>query len=466
MLSQKTRSSLTITIGTILVVIGTLLLVAFASGYNFDILSGEIYTTGLALLNTNPSGATIKVNDRTLSQKTPYRLENIKTGSLDVEYSKADYHSWKTSFFVRSGEVTFADYALLIPTRIEPRQIDSEQNFAQVFNSTDATKAFSIGGSPVSLFEIKEDNQLRKVAEIPLDTSFKPSLSTTLAAINTDGSAIVLQANYEAGSALFWVNTNSGEVVNLSSFLKPNTSQIKFNLRNNRELFGLHEGNLQRINVNERSVDNLPLANITSFNVDNDNLYCLENLSPAANGQFYVRYDLNANNRYVLAQFPESKSPWTIQLSKLNGQSASALTEPETKSLFVVRQQDGKFLNSNLGSAVQSPLFSRNGRFLSYEQNGDLKSIDLEFIERYREVNKSIKSLSWLSDFQLLITKPDGLYIVDYTGQNLIKIPPNTSVSENIQITTDKNNKIVYFIQNSKLHSYKLEPPGGLINFR
>jgi hypothetical protein len=66
MISQKTRSTLKITIGTILVAFGTLLLVAFSSGYNFDIFRGEIFSTGLVLLGTNPSGASIKINNKSI----------------------------------------------------------------------------------------------------------------------------------------------------------------------------------------------------------------------------------------------------------------------------------------------------------------------------------------------------------------------------------------------------------------
>ena len=91
MISQKTRSTLKITIGTILVTFGTLLLIAFSSGYNFDFIRGEVFSTGLVLLGSNPSGSSIKINSKDLKQKTPYRLENFKTGNITVELNRPEY---------------------------------------------------------------------------------------------------------------------------------------------------------------------------------------------------------------------------------------------------------------------------------------------------------------------------------------------------------------------------------------
>lgn len=467
MISQKTRSSLTVTVGTILIVVGTFLLVAFASGYNIDFLRGEIITTGLALLNTNPSGATIKIDGKTLSQKTPFRLEGLKTGSIKVQYSKNDYHDWQTSYFVKAGQVTFADYALLIPNTIQPKQIDQQLSFSSLANNNEASKVFAFSIGPVAIHEIKNDGQSRKVVDLPLDVSLKPPSTAQLININAEGSAMIVKANFDTSSSInYWVNTGSGEIVNLTSFVPPGYDNLRINPRNNREVFALFEGKIRRINVESRLITNFDIDSVTSYNIDSENLYTLENLSPPSNGQFLVRYDLAANNRYVMAQYKPAKSAWNISLSKLHGQTNISLLDPDLATLHIVRYIDGKILTSEIGNDVKTPRFSNNGRFISFFQSNNFRTIDLEFADRFNSPQSDIVNISWLSDYQLLLTKPDGLYIVDFTGENLVKIPPNTTPQDTLQLGINKSDKHIYYIEKTKLNTYSLEPKGGLINFR
>lgn len=463
MISQKTRSSLTITIGTILVVMGTFVLVAFASGYNIDFLRGEIVTTGLALLNTNPGGASIKINEKTLTQKTPYRLEGLKTGQITIEYSKSDYHNWKTSYFVKAGEVTFADYALLIPNNIQTKQLDTQTNFSAIRNSNDGSKVFGFGSSPAVIYEIKSDDQIRKIVELPLDSSLKQASSIDPIDIAQDGSAMVVKTNYESGnSVIYWVNSANGELVNLSAFIPQGLKSMRINPRNNRDILALLNGQLQHINVESRAITTSTLNNINSYNIDRENIYALESLSPATNGQFLVRYDQAGNNRYVLSQYEPMSVPGEIIPSKLHGQSNIAILSPDIGTLSMIRQQDGKILSSVIGSGIKQPAFSRNGRFITYLQDNHFKTIDIEFTERFSVDQSNISSLSWFTEFQLLVTKPDGLYIVDFTGENLIKIPPNTTPPATTQSAINKNTKGIYYLEGNKLNHYTLEPKGWL----
>lgn len=467
MISQKTRSSLSISIGSILIVFGTFLLVAFASGYNIDFLHGQITTTGLALLNSNPSGANIKVNSKKLSQKTPYRLEGLKTGQITIEYTKPDYHDWKTSYFVQAKEVTFADYALLIPNNIQTDQIEQNIQISSTVNSLDASKVFAFSESPVAIQELRNNTQFRKVVEIPANPSGKPATKIQLQKINLEGSAMIVKAEYESGEPiLYWLNTGNSELVNLSPFTVLESTDYQINPNNNRELYTLKEGKINITNVESRNVSTLNISNINSFNIDSSNIYTLENLTPAENGQFLVRYDLAGNNRYVIAQYNSSSIPWRIDLSKLHGQIEISLLSPEDNTLRIARLVNGNFLTSVVGKDIQNPQFSRNGRFISYTQADYFKTIDIEFSDRFKSKQTNILHISWLSDFQLLLAKTDGLYIIDYTGENLIKIPPNSPLNSSDLVSLNKNGKQIYFTEKSILHTYSLEPKGGLINFR
>jgi hypothetical protein len=465
MISQKTRSSLTITIGTILVTFGTILLVAIASGYNIDIFRGEIFATGLAILSTNPSGAKIKINSKTLTQKTPYRLENVAAGNLTVEYSKPDYYDWRAEYLVRGGQVTFADYALLIPRSIEQKTINSDQIFSDIQSSQERSRVFTFVDNPGAIFEINKEDTPRKVADLPPNASlqFPNKLSENL--LNKEGSVILTKASYPDGSAKhFWVDSDSGKYYNTEDALNEAVGNARLNPRNNREIYNLLQTKLRRVNVENKSTLDLPLKDIISFDLDADFLYALQ--KDAAGNYALNRYDHNGNNKLELSSYPASSGVWTIRSSRFDNQPIITLLDSADGSFYVIRQIEGKYLSSNVAKSVTANSFSPNGRFISFLQGATFRTIDFKFSERFSLKDQVASRIDWLTNYQALLTKSDGLYIVDYNGFNLIKIPPTLSNLETYKIATQLNDKEVYSLVNGKVNFYSLQPKGSLINFR
>jgi len=466
MISQKTRSSLKITIGTILVAIGTIVIVAFSSGYNIDVFRGEIFSTGLVLLGSNPSGATIKINGRTISQKTPHRLENFKTGDLTVEYSRNDYKNWLSKYTVRPGQVTFADYALLIPNAIEQNDKFTEIKFDTLFTSTERNKVFGFLNSPGTIYELDKSNSPRKIIELPVNPAIQAPVKLTEGQLSRDGSSLYVKANYPEGQpSFFWVDNNNGQFFNIEPSLGQKPTDIKFNQRNSKELYNLEGGKIRRLNVDNNQILDLNISGVASYQIDKDYLYTLENLSPLEQGQFLVRYDYNGNNRYVLAQLQPTSSTRSITATEYNGQKILAIRDTGNGDLIVFRQAEGKNLTSSIGNETNNINFSPTGRFLSFTQKDTLKTIDIETGDRYSAGLAAVSSLKWLSNYQIVLSKADGLYIIDFNGYNLVKIPPNSSPLDNYTFTTQIDSKSIYYSLSGSLSYYTLQPR-GLINFR
>ena len=466
MISQKTRASLTVIVSFLLVIVGTLILVAVASGYNIDIFSGEITSRGLVKLNTNPSGSTISINSKNLKQKTPYQLENIKTGPIKVEYQKDGYHSWSSNFTVEGGVVTFADYALLIPNNIEVKQIDSNIQMSGFIANNDNSKLFVTSDTSAQIFEVLRNFQLKKVVDVPVNASLKSPNKLTNNSTNDEGSAIITKAEYpDSKPVRFWTASSGGSLVNIDEILGSDTNSLIINPKNYKEIFGVNSGQLLRSNVDSKNITKFGVSNINTLYIDKNYIYTLENLSPASNGQFLVRYDFNGNGRYVIAQYPPANSPWSIRSAKLNGVDYLSLLNPSDGSLFVVKNDGQKITSSLVGVGVTNAEFSQSGRFISFSQGNNLRTIDIEFIERFSKPNSTIGSIHWFTDYQLLLYKADGPYIVDYDGENLIKLPPNISDISASKINYISDTKAVLFTSAGKINYYSLQPKGSLINF-
>ena len=466
MISQKTRASLTVIISSIIVLFGTVLLVAVASGYNIDIFNGEISTRGLVKLNTNPAGATIKLNSKIIKQKTPYQLDSVKIGPITIEYEKEGYHKWSSKFLVEGGVVTFADYALLIPNEIETKNIDATLVFNDFLSNPDHSKLYVVSENTGLIHEVQRNSQIKKIAELPQNASFKPAAKLTEGITNEEGSAIVTKAIYpDSKPVRFWVGVSNGAAVNIDEIIGEETRNIIINPKNNKEIFGINNGQLIKSNVDSRLTTKLGPANINSLAIDKSFIYTLENLTPQSNGQFLVRYDFNGGGRYVMEQYPASTAAWQIVLSKLNNTEYLAITNPADGSTYVISNDGQKILSSFIGTDIKYASFNQTGRFLSYFQANNFKCIDLEYTERFYVKNEGIGSIAWFTDYQLVINKADGPYIVDYSGDNLVKLPPNINNNGSFKLNFTSDNKTIYFINAGKISYYSLQPKSSLINF-
>jgi hypothetical protein len=217
--------------------------------------------------------------------------------------------------------------------------------------------------------------------------------------------------------------------------------------------------------VDNKQILDLNISGVASYQIDKDYLYTLENLSPLEQGQFLVRYDYNGNNRYVLAQLQPTSSTRSITATEYNGQKILAIRDTGNGDLIVFRQAEGKNLTSSIGNETNNINFSPTGRFLSFTQKDTLKTIDIETGDRYSAGLAAVSSLKWLSNYQIVLSKADGLYIIDFNGYNLVKIPPNSSPLDNYTFTTQIDSKSIYYSLSGSLSYYTLQPR-GLINFR
>ena len=465
MISQKTSSTLKITIGTILVTFGTLLLIAFSSGYNFDFIRGEVFSTGLVLLGSNPSGSSIKINSKDLKQKTPYRLENFKTGNITVELNRPEYKPWKSNYTVLPGQVTFADYALLIPEKIEQSNNFTNIKFDSLITSEDKNKVFGFSNKDSSIYALDDSNSPKRIIELPPNSAIQLPNSLTENIISRDGSALITRANYADGSSVkFWVNTNSGQLINIESLLLQKPNDINISLKNSKELFNLVDGKIIKLNVDNQQKLDLPVGLVASYQLDKDHIYTLENLIAPEQGQSLVRYDYSGNNRIVLAKLPLAASPRAMEITEYSNQKLITIRSITEGTMYVYRQADGKNLTSLLGSGITISRFSPDGKLLSYIQNNKLRTIDLQTGDRFSVDSEGTNSISWITNHQLIIAKADGLYIVDFNGYNFIKLPPNTQNAAQYSYTIQQDKKAIYYSLDGNLSYFTLQPK-GLINF-
>lgn len=75
-------------------------------GYAWHPLSGRCVKTGLIILNTSPSGATVFVDGKRQKHLTPLTIGQLIPGKNFVRIEKEGYHDWASHIQVESNTVT------------------------------------------------------------------------------------------------------------------------------------------------------------------------------------------------------------------------------------------------------------------------------------------------------------------------------------------------------------------------
>ncbi|HIO87617.1 TPA: PEGA domain-containing protein, partial [Candidatus Saccharibacteria bacterium] len=98
----------------IFVVIGTILIVALAQGYRYDVASGEVSLSGLLRVESRPVTAEVFIDGQSTDERTSYK-ETIPEGSYNVELVADGYRTWQKDVQIRGGLVEWLRYPRLIP---------------------------------------------------------------------------------------------------------------------------------------------------------------------------------------------------------------------------------------------------------------------------------------------------------------------------------------------------------------
>lgn len=190
---------------TIVVVILSLLIIAYGLGYRYDYKAMKVLKTGILVVQGPPNDATVHVN-KTLGKLTQNKFsKSLTPGLYTVEITKDGYATWRESLRVESSSINLFDDVVLFLS--EPI----------ISNLTDQKKIAQLEAPEEILAEANNEFSVRGY-EIWIGDQLTTRLSTpVLRAIRyTDMSHVV----YQQGNEIRIIENNGGNdtlLVKLSS---------------------------------------------------------------------------------------------------------------------------------------------------------------------------------------------------------------------------------------------------------
>jgi hypothetical protein len=102
-------------------------ILTFTLGYQFDPRTFKFTTTGLISLKTQPAGASVLLNGKLFSEKTPCSLNELLPGTYRVELTLEDYYPYTADVEVLADRVSRMEKIILFQLRPDIQQLNKER---------------------------------------------------------------------------------------------------------------------------------------------------------------------------------------------------------------------------------------------------------------------------------------------------------------------------------------------------
>ena len=110
--------------------------VFYTSGYRWNPKKNAIERNGTLIVDTTPTGATIKLNGKQIPETTSVTLQNLAPGNYSIELDLKGYHPWTKTLSIEPERVTFASDIILWPD--EQPQFVSPLNVSRFMADADS----------------------------------------------------------------------------------------------------------------------------------------------------------------------------------------------------------------------------------------------------------------------------------------------------------------------------------------
>ncbi len=404
--------------------VAAIILVFIASGYKYDIFTGQLQKTGMIYLKSEPRPVSVYLDGELKSKKTPIRIPYLLPKTYHVKLSFNDYIDWEADVKVKAGEVSSFDRIVLFLKEREKTNLIKDAS------------SFKLGpGNNLVAYVSKSKD---KLGLLSLNTNKTSNLYTSNGTIRivswSANSQKILIRDSKKGYVV--INRSDPEDTNtLSQTTNKTFTNLTWNPVNSNYLYGLYNKRLYRINLLDNSTKGLKNS-VSSFTVSRYNIFYVFRKSGIDR---IIKMNFEGANAETLV-----KPEFSITKLVVSYNGKLALIDKEN-SLHLYRKTNGEYKFEELRDQISGALWGRPagiienivgteklGYYTINEIGGFFKKRDPRFKEEENytitRINDQIKKIRWYSDFEhMAYLANNNLHIVELDGRN------DTTLAENVR---------------------------------
>jgi hypothetical protein len=425
-------------------------------GYRFDSESGQIEQGALLQFDSVPSSATVVVDGKTLSSKTPTK-STILPGSHTIVIKKDGYNSWTKTLDAVPGTLTWLNYAILVPTNISVEKVlDLKTSYASMGSADGKTMVIQQNASvpTFDVMDLKSDTAKQSTVTIPTDlySSAKDAGVThkfTINQLDETGRYVVVEHNYADKKE--WLVMDTKDVTrtkNVSALMDLPISSVALSGTNGSVLFVLTGADIRKLDLSSETISRPLVSNVTSFG-----LYSTGAITYIGNSQtdatkrvvgLYV--DGDNGPRILRTVDGDPNVPLHVATSHYFDKDFIAISYGQKVDIIggtypASGSEDNSslsdFASFSFDSNVDRLSFSPTGDYLLAESGSNMTSYNIEHqLTSNFSIGSSASPINWLDNNHIWSDNDGKLTIRDFDGLNSYMIN-NVVSGQGVALTTN-----------------------------
>lgn len=408
----------------LLIPIVTILLVAIAQGYRFNFQTGQVVTSGLLLMDSQPDSAHISVDGQYQEATTPERLI-LPAGEYDVSMERDGYRSWRKHVTVLSSGVTRLQYPLLVLNNITTSVFDAPRKIVD-FQQSPNHKHIAFGstddnGRPVVRILTTADvnEQPRTVYTVPQDLRQQQAAITQLKwAPDSEHLLVTLQSPQDRYQVVV-DGVGDDQPVNMTSLLQLPFKDLRFDQKNWREMYWLSPQGLRRIDLGSETVSAVLASDVSTYTVAEDGVYYVRNDGKQAD---VLALERDNDPRVVVEGLDPAATYRQLQYLQFDDEEYVAfINRTERRVTLVSNLQPARTERRTFNFAADSLRTSPNTRFLLMRSGGtDFRTFDVDEnrSHTYSFEGSGPTRLSWFNETHLIGLQGNSVVLFEFDGGN------------------------------------------------
>lgn len=452
------------------VVLVVTLITLFMLGFRFT--SGNLERYGFLQFNSKPSGATVMIDGAIVSSKTPTK-SSIPAGNHDIKISRDGYKTWSKSIDIKSGTLTWLNYAILVPEKLNVKSVASYDSIVGSTTSPNSDSILIQKKSEIPEFELidlsSDDIKTKKIS-ISADLFSKSGVSGvahTFKVENWDESSrfVLVSHKYDDKSEWLILDTqNISNVKNITQIFDVEVNNLVISSNDGNIFYALEGRDVRKFDISAGTISK-PLINMVdsfSFLRGPDLItYIGSNIDKKTVLGLYYGGDEGST---VVRTLDPSMGPFHLSAAQYFNEDFIALSigtkveilagtypkyNDKNKMMKVIKSFDS-------AKIVDGISFSPSGEYVFVRSGASFSSYDLEYRKLYSSeiagVSEAV-STRWLDDSYILSDRDGQLSIREFDGANYHNINP---VIAGQAVALTRNGKYIYSF-NKVESSYQLQ---------
>lgn len=440
------------------------------SAYGFDVnrKTGEVIQNGLVFVDSAPDDATVYFNKLEQREKTNNRF-SLPSGQYNLEIKKEGYRDWSRNFAVNGGEVERFTYPLLLPTKLEPQELENFEA-APGFVTESPDRRWAILGKGGSLTDYTEYDLNTLADERPVSRQFtlSPDIfskssgprALELVEWSSDNKNMLVKHTFGDSYEFIIISRDQPETsFNINALLGQNPTSLVLKDKKFDQWF-IHsaEGGILQT-ANAKKVVTPLLTGVTNFKTHGeDTIIYTQSVNDGKNQRVTLLQDDKA---YVIKDI--ASGPTFLDIARYEGAWHLVVgSEAENRTYIykdpqtVLQRNDStkpapiSILKSN--GAMTSVSFSQNTRFIVTQSGQHFEVYDAEYNQYFKydilePLDVGVKVV-WMDGHRLLAKTSGKAFIFDFNGNNKQELLPS---SPNAPVLFDRDYTFLYNVNTSAL---------------